>query len=371
MIILHTITRGFGGGTMKALDQSIEYERSLGHEVWLCSGTRRVDEINFFHIPSLNREIGLISDFRALLHIRSIIHQIRPDIIHSHESKAGVLTRVLAKKFNSIVFVHTVHMATFHSRRNSIIQGIYAFIEKIMAKQTDVLVFVSSGLQNIYNLKNIQPKSLAMTIHSRVGIDLFRNRIPFRFEDQNYVRSILGVSASSKIILCVGLLESRKRPALVLRDFSEILKIEDSYHLLFLGEGPLREELERSVEKMNLVKKVHFAGFRQDIERWVAGSNVLVLASKFEGFPQIPLQAASLGIPTVAIRLEEYGSTELLHFVQEGESMVPLVETLIDTDLAGVGIDSRDELRNWDTQLIDARHLELLEILDKLRKAKL
>jgi glycosyltransferase involved in cell wall biosynthesis len=371
MKILHTITRGFGGGTMKALNQSIEYERLLGHEVWLCSGTLRKHESNFIHIPSLNREIGLFSDIRALMHLRLIIRDLKPDVVHSHESKAGVLTRMLSNRFKSVVFVHTIHMATFHSRKNSALQTLYSFIEKRMAKRTDVLIFVSSGLQNIYNLKRIQAKRFSSIIHSRVNLESFRSRIPLKVEDRKFVRSIVGTSPTSKIILCVGLLETRKRPILVLRDLADILKKENSCHLIFLGEGSLRSELEKIADKLDLSQKVHFVGFRQDVERWVAGSDLLVLASKFEGFPQIPIQAASLGIPTVAIRLEEYGSTKLMHFVEEGGSMVPLVKSLIHPNASRFSDIPQDELQNWDTQSIDARHAELLETISFLRKARL
>ncbi|CAN2211327.1 RfaG Glycosyltransferase [Candidatus Nanopelagicaceae bacterium] len=370
MIILHTITRGFGGGTMKALDQSIQYERSLGHVVWVCSGTMRPFDSSYIHISSLRREISFLSDLRAFFELRSVIRRINPDVIHSHESKAGVLTRLMSPMFKSAVFVHTVHMATFHSHRNSLIERIYSLIEEKMAKRTDVLLFVSSGLQNIYALRNIRPKSLAMTIHSRISIDSFRNRIPNKFEDEEYVKSELDIPASSKIILCVGLLEPRKRPALVLEQLSDILKVEESYNLLYLGEGPLQEVLEESVKKLGLSHKVHFAGFKEDIERWVSASDILVLASKFEGFPQIALQAASLGIPTVAVRLEEYGSTRLMRFIEEGEAMASQVKSLIESGDRLTEIDSQDELLNWNTQSIDACHSELLETLAQLRRIK-
>ena len=371
MIILHTITRGFGGGTMKALDQSIQFERSMGHVVWICSGTVRPHDSSHIHIPNLKREISLFSDLRAFLELRAVVNMIQPDVIHSHESKAGVLTRLMSRMFKSVIFVHTVHMATFHSQGNSLTERIYSLIEKQMAKRTDILIFVSAGLKNIYRLRDIQPKSLAMTLHSRIKIESFEKRIPLKCEDQAYVRSALGLPENSKIILCVGLLEVRKRPAYILEQLSEILKTEEFYNLVFLGVGPLQNELRESVNKLGLSHKVHFPGFKEDIERWVSGSDILVLASKFEGFPQIALQAASLRIPTVAVRLEEYGSTRLMQFVEEGEAMAPHVKSLIESEVRLTDHDSQDELLNWETRSIEACHAELLETLSRLRRIKL
>ena len=87
---------------MKSLRKSIEYERYLGHDVWVISGNADNNDKNHLYIPTLQRNINLFADFMALLRLISIIRTISPDIIHSHESKAGALSRILYCGFKNI-----------------------------------------------------------------------------------------------------------------------------------------------------------------------------------------------------------------------------------------------------------------------------
>jgi glycosyltransferase involved in cell wall biosynthesis len=369
MIILHTITRGAGGGTMGALQKSISFERNMGHEVWLASGNSLNSDVNHLHIRHLKREIGLLTDIRAFVELWRIVCRLSPDVIHSHESKAGALTRLLSFRFKSPVFVHTVHMATFHSKGNSLNGLIYSVIERILAKKTDYLIFVSPALKKIFDVKKIKSKTGAIIIRSRVDIEKFASRRMLRKEDHRRVTNQLEFPETSKIILSVGLLEPRKRPDFILDELSSMLTRDRNVFLVFLGEGTLRQNLELRASQLNVSSNVRFLGFRNDIEMWVAGADALVLASVFEGFPQIALQSAAAGTPMVATQLEEYSGSTILRVASSEQSFAEEVAKALDSTGYQTLLDL-SELDYWRTDAIDAEHKILLDLLFECAKGR-
>ena len=369
MIILHTITRGMGGGTMKSLNKSIIFERSRGHEVWICSGSSQNGDRNHLYIPYLKRNINPYFDLRALFELNRTLNKLKPDVVHSHESKAGFLTRLLYKRFHSIVFVHTVHMATFHSKGNNLIQYFYALLEKFMAKRTDFLVFVSPVLQNIYFTRYIQARGQTKVLRSRVDLELFQNERQRNRENQKYVRFNLGLSSSSKLIISVGLLEKRKRPDLILESLCKTLKTDPHLNLLFLGDGQMRKRLVRKADNYGIAKKVHFMGYVSDVERWLSGANILVLASTFEGFPQIAVQAAAVGLPIVATPLEEYSESGFIEIVPKERAMSSIVSMHLSSNQPEISTKS-EEISHWATNVIDREHQEFLILLSESSEDK-
>ena len=360
MIILHTITRGSGGGTMGALEKSISYERNLGHEVWLASGNVHNSDINHLYVRNLKREINLLTDILAFLELRKIVAKIGPDMIHSHESKAGVLTRLLCYVMKKPIYVHTVHMATFHSKSNSLSGIIYSSIERIMAKKTDFLVFVSPALKTIFEAKNILPAKSALVIRSRVNIEKFTDRKELRNHDHKIFADRLGIPESAKIILFVGLLEHRKRPQFILNELANVLAEDRSIFLVFLGEGPLRQHLESRAIELNISAKIRFLGFKSDVEIYVSGSDAIVIASTFEGFPQIALQASAAGTPIVATKLEEYLGSSIFRLITSDESMAEVVLDVLNSSNSNLSTEN-PEIKHWNTKVIDGEHKILLD----------
>jgi len=370
MIILHTITRGSGGGSMRALQKSISFERKLGHEVWIASGNRNNSDVNHLYVRHLKREISFFADTRAFLELRKIVATVNPDIVHSHESKAGALTRLLSFIFKTPVYVHTVHMATFHSKDKSFRGIIYSMIERVLAKKTDFLIFVSPALRNIFEAKKIRPLVSSLVIRSRVDIEKFAARRALKKQDHRNVTTQLGLPESSKIILFVGLLEPRKRPDFIINELASLLAEDSSIFLIFLGDGELRPHLERRAIELRISSKIRFLGSKSDVEIWVSGSDALVLASLFEGFPQIACQSAAAGTPIVATPLEEYMGSNILRIISSKESMAGEIVKVLSCSKSD--LTSRNlELDEWDTKTIDEAHRILLDMVaDNVRRRK-
>jgi glycosyltransferase involved in cell wall biosynthesis len=261
-------------------------------------------------------------------------------------------------------------MATFHSKDKSLSGKFYSMIERILAKKTDFLIFVSPALKNIFEAKNIRPSMSSLVIRSRVDIEKFADRRELRKQDHRNVTARLGLPESSKIILFVGLLEPRKRPEFILNELASIVAEDRSIFLIFLGDGELRPYLERRAIELKISSKVRFLGSKSDVEIWVSGSDAVVLASVFEGFPQIALQSAAAGTPIVATNLEEYLGSTIFRIISSKESIADEIVKIINCSKSRVTTKNL-ELDEWNTKTIDGEHKILLELVaDCVRRRK-
>lgn len=113
-------------------------------------------------------------------------------------------------------------------------------------------------------------------------------------------RHSLGIPPNAPVVGSIFRFWAEKRPMLWLETAREIAKLIPDAHFLLIGEGPMREEMERLVRKAKLTDKVHMPGARTDIATPLSSMTVFVLTSEFEGTPNVVLEAQWLGVPVVA-----------------------------------------------------------------------
>lgn len=128
------------------------------------------------------------------------------------------------------------------------------------------------------------------------GIDL--NKYVFSQKLRTECRSSLGLS-DEIVIGCVGRLDPQKNPLFTLRIANEIVKLNQKAHLVMLGDGELRERVEKDILKYNLGEHVHLLGARNDVDRWYSAFDCLVMPSFFEGLPFVLVEAQAAGLNCV------------------------------------------------------------------------
>jgi len=156
MRILRVITRlNVGGPSIQAIDLSRELSLR-GHTVALAYGQTSYHEgfmkpnhmeiRNLFYLPSLGREIDRKWDFKALKDIHEVMEIVKPDIVHTHQAKAGVLARLAALFVSPMPkLVHTYHGHTFHSYFSRPKEIVFNLVERFLARFTDVIIAISEG----------------------------------------------------------------------------------------------------------------------------------------------------------------------------------------------------------------------------------
>jgi glycosyltransferase involved in cell wall biosynthesis len=148
------------------------------------------------------------------------------------------------------------------------------------------------------------------------------------------VRAELGI-LSGPLLVCVARLTKQKGHRWLLRAFREVVDEFPPATLLLLGDGPLRAQLEQLAGKLALGERVRFAGWRTDVRGLLPGADLFVLASEWEGFGLVLLEAMAAGLPIVATRVGAipevvlHGETGWLVEPQDADALADAVSSAL------------------------------------------
>lgn len=347
MKIAHIITRLIRGGADENTLLSCNAQAAEGHEVHLIYGnTVSEDMIKRLHgsvishqVKSLRRPVSPLSDAQATVAMARLFRRIRPDIVHTHTSKAGFVGRLAAKLAGAQAIVHGVHILPFLNV-GRMERLVYLFAERTMAKFTDAFVNVSAGMRDLCLQHHIGDADSHYIVPSGMDIHAFLNAEPL---DDIALSTVVPDAATGRvrIVLMVAALEARKRIVEFLDVFSRIVQTEPDVKLVILGEGIDRSRIEQAINEKGLAGAVFLAGFRTDVERWIARSHVCVLSSEREGLPRAVVQYAAGACPCVVTNLPgvdvvvKHGITGYLVDCDKVDEMAsPIIRILGDTALA-------------------------------------
>ena len=248
-------------------------------------------DIKATRIAGLGRSVSLIADLKAFIGLVSLIRKYKPDVIHTHTAKAGVLGRLASLLAGrGAVRVHTFHGHLLHGYFNGLITKIVILIEKILAARTSVLIAIGS---------KVRDDLLAAGIGSKDKYRVFFPGLPApKLFAKAAAQSALGISSQTLYITFVGRLTQIKRPDRLLDVAKECKQRGLDVRFLVAGEGELFESSkERSLkEQLNIT----FFGWRSDIDQIFAASDIAILTSDNEGIPLTLIQAAQASLPIVA-----------------------------------------------------------------------
>lgn len=253
-----------------------------------------------YRLARTKRSINLLSDFLSVYELSKIIKKTKPNIIHTHTAKAGFIGRIakLISGQKNIRIVHTFHGHLLYGYFGKISSLIFNCTEKILAKNTDVLIAVSNNVKNDLITAGIGNTNKWRVIYP--GIE-----IPVTFSNNRD-------SSSPLALLWIGRFSKVKNPMLAIKAYEKILPVIASKFTMVGGGELLNECLDYS-RRHNL--NIEFTGWDTDIYKYLEVSNLLLLTSFNEGLPLVVLEAASRCIPTLATNV---GGVE--EFIQDGET---------------------------------------------------
>lgn len=309
--IAHVITRLIQGGADENTLLSCNGQAALGHDVHLIFGAevspsmvgRLHPGVHVHQINDLGRAVAPVKDAKATWSLTSLLRELRPQILHTHTSKAGAVGRVAARLAGIQGVVHGIHILPFLNvgRAEHVA---YLAAERLLAPVTDAFVSVSRGMLDSALAHGIGPARKHVVVPSGMDIERFRRATPVSAEE---VGAAFGcgpqAAADMKLLVMVAALEPRKRVVQFLDAFAEIARIDPRAALAVLGEGPERDAVLRRTSALGIADRVALLGYRTDVERWIARATVCVLASEREGLPRAIVQYVLAAKPTVATAL--------------------------------------------------------------------
>jgi glycosyltransferase involved in cell wall biosynthesis len=252
--------------------------------------------VKVIQLPALVRRISPANDIRALFDLFKIIAAEKPEIIHTHTSKAGILVRMAAALSRVPKIVHTPHGHVFFGHFGPVLSRIFLLIEKLCAHSTHRVVALTHGECKDYVDLNVYPKHKIAKIHSGVDIEKFKNCQVNRVDKK---RS-LGIQPTGPVVGFVGWLLPIKGPMFLLKAMDSVwLEVPDA-NLVFLGKGDLDVSLRSEALKTGKNGSVKFLGWRDDVEEIMLLFDIFVLPSLNEGMGRVLVEAMAAGKPVIA-----------------------------------------------------------------------
>jgi len=289
-------------------------------------------KINLIQIRPFGARHSFLYDPILLLKLIGLFKRGRYDIVHTHSTKSGILGRIAARIAGVPIIIHGLHVNALEVFDSKFINVTTILLEKITGKFTDAHISVSEVVSKKYLEYGIGKRIKYFTVRSGLEINKFFDAKENVNNQQK--RQELGLSGKCFIIGNVGRLETSKGHHFLFQAIKEILKFrkDQPIKLLVIGEGEDKEKLIKYAKKLNIEKKVIFTGYRKDVAELMAIMNLFVFTSLREGLPRVLVQAAAVGIPSVAFNVD--GISEILKdnyngFLVEPTNIKQLVERII------------------------------------------
>jgi glycosyltransferase involved in cell wall biosynthesis len=259
-------------------------------------------------IPEMQREINAFNDYIAYRKIKSIIKEFKPDIVHTHASKAGFLGRVAAKNTNVPIIVHTYHGHVFHSYFNKYKTEFFKSIERNLAKSTTRIIAISEiQRQELCDEHQIADEHQFQVIP--LGFDLDRFQLDYNSKRKDF-RTKYKLADEEIAIGIVGRLVQVKNHHLFLNAIAKVKsQTNKKIRVFIIGDGELKEELCQLSKNNGLstcctnlngeITDVIFTSWIKNIDWAYAGLDIACLTSLNEGTPVSLIEAQAGSTPIV------------------------------------------------------------------------
>jgi len=256
--------------------------------------------VEAFFIPELVRKVNPLRDVRALFKIKKILQGIKKKadsvmICHTHSSKAGILGRWGAQLAGADAIIHTIHGFGFHPYQPVPLHYFLIFLERVTAWITDKFIAVSQATIQKGVDAGIFPARKATMIRSGIELEQFTNVNVKRSEKKKALR----VEPTLPLVTMIGCLKPQKAPLDYVEVAYRVLQKKDACFIL-VGDGILRERVEKRANKLGVGERFRLLGWRRDIPEILAVTDIFCLTSLWEGLPRVLPQAMAVGLPIVA-----------------------------------------------------------------------
>ena len=316
MHVLHLITRLILGGAQENTLLTCEGQHAAGDRVTLAAGPglgpegdlmRRAESGGYAVrvLPRLVRNIHPLTDAAAYRAVRRLLAETRPDLVHTHSGKAGILGRAAAASLG-IPVVHTVHGPSFHPGQNPLAYRALRAAERWAGRRTDRFVSVADAMTDRYVAAGVAPRDRFVTVRSGMEVDPFLH--PPRPRDE--VRRELGFGPDDVVAAKIARLFPLKGHEFVLDAAERLVRDKSASHpnlkFLLIGDGLLRADLERRVAAAGLGGRVVFTGLVPParIPELLHAADLAVHCSLREGLARVLPQALIAARPVVSFDVD-------------------------------------------------------------------
>ncbi len=322
MKIVHVITRLILGGAQENTLITCKLLAERGHDVTLITGPALGPEGELFNqargqryetivIDEMRRAIEPYKDFVSYRKLKKLLRELRPDIVHTHSAKAGILGRYAGYALKGVwdpkrpAVVHGIHGLAFHPYQSPWVNRAYIAIEKAAAKRTDYFISVADAMTDQCKAVGIGVDKPYITAYSAIDEEHFLE--PISDERKAAFRRQYDIADDSVVLVTIARLFMLKGHDYIIESAPELAKRFDNVIWLFVGDGNLSDQYKQQVRDLGLADRFRFTGLMppSEIPLAIQSSDVLVHCSLREGLartlPQAMLCAARPSASTLTV----------------------------------------------------------------------
>jgi glycosyltransferase involved in cell wall biosynthesis len=336
--VFHVITKLELGGAQKVTLMLLERFSRDHYELGLATGpdgilverANRIPSLSRFWIPNFVREVRPIQDLLALFQLWRVFRRERPDIVHTHSAKAGILGRLAAKLAGVPIIFHTYHGFGFNDLQKRIVKNFYVLLERIMGRVTTQTVVVSYATGHTAEKARIVRKDNWMLCRAAIPLDEFMKPGPRRTKVREW-----NIPENKVIVGMIACFKPQKAPIDFVDVAARVLKETDRAHFVMIGDGELRPAIEARIRELGVTGHITLLGWRQDMPEVYRNIDIVMLTSLWEGLPCVFSEAMACELPLVATDVDGArdaiieGDNGFLHPPHDIESMATSALKLI------------------------------------------
>jgi len=308
--IMHLITRLDPGGSAEntVLSTELVNPDKFNSIVYTGPGLDRkgvsneyVDRIGnrLTVLPNLLRPIRPHIDIFALFKLMTVLRKEKPDVLHLHSAKSGVIGRVAARlSFSKAKVIYTPHGHVFSGYGGDSANRLFAWIERTLAKWCEAIVGLTYDEIREFKAHNAGVDSQYCIIPSGVVLDEYLEKD----ENRDLFRKSLGFGRDDKVVGFIGRFEEVKGPDRFIEVANLLKKKDKNLRFLMVGDGSMKDQLIEKVMAYGLTDSITFTGWRKDIPQLMKAMDVFVLTSRNEGQGRVLVEAMACELPIVAMK---------------------------------------------------------------------
>ena len=309
----HIITRLIIGGAQENTLFNVDDQHHIhGDEVCLITGPglgpegtleerARSRGLDLRLLPEMQRSLHPWHDWKCYLALKRMLRDYKPDIVHTHSSKAGILGRRAAFVLG-IPCVHSIHGAAFHYGQPKILFHAYRLAEKLAAPWCQHFITVCDAMSQQYLDAGIGTQDKYTTVYSGMDVDNFLN--PPRSRET--VRRELGISDDEVVVGKIARLFNLKGHEYLIEAAPTIVAKAPNVRFLLVGDGILQASLQQRIAELGLSERFIFAGLipPDEVTSFIHAMDVVAHTSVWEGLARVLPQALIGGKPIVSYNID-------------------------------------------------------------------
>lgn len=330
--VAHVITRMILGGAQENTLLSVEgLQANPMYSVDLVTGPALGPEgtlldraaahkVRVVLVKRLRRAINLFNDLCAFFVLLRLFKKGNYDVVHTHSSKAGVLGRFAARMAKVPVVVHTIHGLPFHEHAHPIMNVVYIFLEKWMARYTHSIVTVCPEMSRKALEKHIGTPEQYTVVYSGIEVERYAGE---RGDAERALRERFGIPQNAVVVGKIARLFELKGHEYLLPAIGKVLESFPDTYFLLVGDGLLRKKLEKEAQRLGIAERLIFAGLVPTVEvpTYIRVMDIVVHLSMREGLPRVVPQAFLCKKPVIAYDVD--GAKDILRHNYNGFLLYP------------------------------------------------